>query len=332
MPELLTRKIVLISDYVDPNKYSPQELAHERSFIATAKNELNAYGMQVVYLEVTSLADLQTALNHLDKTKVVIFNWCEFLNEQEGTAHIVTKYLTESGFTFTGASTECLVLTASKAQTKRVLGRHAIPTPAYSVIKRGKPTSAHPNYPLMLKLEDRHSSAGITADNVVYTPDQVTKVAHRLYTAYGADVLAEEFIAGQEYTCTVWGNGAAAACVYISQEKYKDPGTLNINTEAGKFVAGSPDDLNLVSTELRVESIKRKLCDTVLKTYTALKFTDYGRFELREKNGIYYVIDCNPNPWLGLDAVLFKGTKKLGYNYGETLLQICEFAVQRNIR
>lgn len=331
MPELLKRKIVIISDYVNPKEYSNQELEEENNFIDAIKREINTYDVQVDYLEVKTLGDLKNSLKKFKTNEVVIFNWCEFLEEKENTAHLVTDFLETNGFIFTGADTKCLLLTGSKEKTKKTLLEHRIPTPKYTVIRDGGFTDIDLTYPLMLKLEDRHSSAGITSENVVYNLEQLTKVSQKLINNYHANVLAEEFIDGQEYTVTVWNNELDAKGLYITQESYLDPNISKINTESGKFTHGSEDESNLISVELRSTEIRNKIGATVLDSYKALNFYDYGRFEVREKNGVYYVIDCNPNPWIGLDAVLFKGTKNLGYNFGETLLQICEFAVQRNI-
>lgn len=337
MPELLKRKLVVISDYVNPKEYAKLELEDEVQLIDTIEREINAYGVRVEYIEVKNLNDLKKSLIKFNRDEVVIFNWCEFLEEKEGTAHLVTEFLETNGFIFTGADTPCLLLTNSKEKTKRKLLEHDISTPKYAVINECVDVKKIAlDFPLMLKLEDRHSSAGITNENVVYNAKQLLAVSQKLINKYHANVLAEEFIDGQEYTVTVWGNGLGSECIYITQENYVNQNVSKINTERGKFIHGSKDENNLVSIELNLkdagEEVLRIAKKAVLESYKALNFHDYGRFELREKNGVYYVIDCNPNPWIGLDAVLFKGTKNLGCNYGETLLQICEFAVKRNMQ
>jgi D-alanine-D-alanine ligase len=341
--ELLKRKIVIISDYVNPKKYSKRELADEINFIDTIKHQINKYDVQFDYVEVKNINDLKKSLKKHKREELIIFNWCEFLEEKEGTAHMVTDYLERHNYMFTGADTQCLLLTGSKEKTKRKLLEHDVPTPKYAVLKHAVIDSAAINknsdlkkigldFPLMLKLEDRHASAGITNENVVYNVEQLSKVSKNLINKYHTNVLAEEFIDGGEYTVTVWGNGLNASILNCAKVSFVDHKIGVIDTESSKFKVGRTEHKNIKVALIDDEKFIREIGRTVLKTYNALNFSDYGRFDLREKNGVCYVLDCNSNPWIGLDAVLFKGTKNLGYNYGETLLQICEFAVKRNIQ
>lgn len=331
--ELLKREIIIISDYVDPLTYSKSELNDEARFIHTIKKEMDEYGVRSEYLEVRTLNNLKTALEKFNKDDVVIFNWCEFIEEKEGTAYLVAEFLEKAGYVFTGADTACLKLTNSKEDTKIQLRRNGIPTPEYFILRESDSDSiANYKFPLILKLEDRHSSAGMTSENVVRNTEQLLKVSQRLFSTFHTDIIAEEFVDGQEYTATIWGNGNELACIYFTKEMYINPKISMINTESGKFSHGSVDEKNLVTEPLDDDNTKiiSKISEIVVKSFRALKFSDYGRFELREKNNELFVIDCNANPWIGMDAVLFKGTKRLGYNFGETLLQICEFAVKRN--
>ena len=326
----------MISDYVDPQSYTKQEWNEEVKLINIIKREIKELETEFEYLEIKNLTDLKKSLKKYNKNEVVIFNWCEFLEEKEDTEYLVTEYLESQSFIFTGANTKCLKLTESKEKTKEKLTGNNIPTPKYVVIKKGAALSnIGLSYPLMLKLENRHSSAGITNENVVYNYEQLCKVSERLFSDYHTNVLVEEFIDGQEYTVTAWGNGKKVSCIYITKEIYKDSKVSVINTESSKFFHNSADEKNLISKVVDKKNDKKniiKINEIVVNSYRALNFFDYGRFELREKAGNFYVIDCNPNPWIGLSAVLFKGTKKLGYNYGETILQICKFAVQRYMK
>jgi D-alanine-D-alanine ligase-like ATP-grasp enzyme len=333
IPELLKKKIIIISDFVDLEKYTKQELDDELNFIDTVKREVAEYGVKLDYVELKNLDELKKTLLEYDKTKIVIFNWCEFLEEKEGTAHLVTRYLEENGYIFTGADTRCILLTNSKERTKLKLLDNNVTTPKYYVINSASDLSViGRDFPLMLKLEDRHSSAGITNENVVYNVEQLSSVSQRLINNFHTDVFVEEYIDGQEYTATVWGNGSNSSLLNCFKVNFVDPKIGIIDTESSKFKDASKEHENTKIEEVEEPKVVENVSKCILETYKALNFLDYGRFELREKNGAYYVIDCNPNPWLGMDAILFKGTKKLGYNFGETLLQICEFAVKRNMQ
>lgn len=320
----------MISDYVDPSTYTKKELADENNFIRLLSKEIQAEGVDFDYLEVTTLDDINSGLKKYDKKDTVVFNWCEYLSQQEDTAWLVTRYLEANNYVFTGASTECLKLTGSKEATKKVLVESHIPTPNYCVAKNMSDLkNVSLPFPLMLKLEDRHASAGITNANIVNTKEALVKRGAQLFTKYHTGVLVEQFVAGPEYTATLWGNGPQIACIYLTEEAYLDQTVSQISTEDTKFDDSSTESNNVKSIEFTNPKIVNTIKDIVIKSYTVLGFHDYGRFELRQDDSGTYVIDCNANQWLGMDAVLFKGTKKLGLNFGQTILQICKFAVQR---
>lgn len=335
IPELLKRKIVIISDYVNPKKYSKQELDDESNFIDTIKREINEYGVQIEYIELKNLDDLKESLKKFNKNEVIIFNWCEFLEEKEGTAHLVTEFLESSRFIFTGADTQCLLLTGSKEKTKRKLLERNILTPKYVIIKKSTDiANIYLNYPLMLKLENRHASVGITNENVVYDVQQLTKVSQKLLNKFHTNLIAEEFIDGQEFTVTVWGNELDTDILTCVKLDYIDKNISNMYTEDSKEHSKSRDYKNTLIKIIDKEKDKETIDKTrkiVLDSYRVLNFLDYGRFELRERKGKLHVIDCNPNQYIGPDSFLYHGSKMFGYNYGETLLQICEFAVKRNM-
>lgn len=330
IPDLITKDIVMISDYVSPDTYYPKELEDEKIFIQTVTKEIKEYGVNFYYTEIKNLKDLKTVTEKHHTHNTVIFNWCEYLDEKEGTASLVTEYLESKKYIFTGAASDVIKLTDSKGKTKDKLLKHKIPTPESCVIKKGFPVNdAGIHYPVIAKLEDRHASAGITSENIIYNSKQLKAVSDRLFKEYEADIMLEEFIDGPEYVATVWGNKSRSSCIYITEEKYKDENIAKISTENSKFVYGSEEEQNIDSTAIEQGNKYTNISRIAVDAYSALGFYDYGRFELRENHNGIYVIDCNPNQWLGMDAALFKGTKILGYNYGETLLQICEFAVKR---
>ncbi len=322
----------MISDYVDPSSYFPDELANEKIFIDTIKREIHEAGGSFEYCEVKTLNELKTTLKRYDKSKIVVFNWCEFLEGKENTAHVVTHYLEEAGYIFTGSGTKTLKITNNKEAVKKVLIENHLPTPEYYVANSEKQLNGSVGFPVIVKLNDRHASAGISMENVVHNTNELQKVSKRLLSGYKTKLMIEKFIEGSEYTVTIWGNGANAQCIDINKEDFKDPKISNIFTETTKFDYSSAEAKNTISSALQDESIKKRLMETALTAYTVLGFSDYGVFEYRQgEEDDVYIIDCNPNPFLGVDAILFEASKNFGLNHGETILQICEFAVKRSV-
>lgn len=330
---LLSKKIVMISDYVDPDEYLPEEWKNEQLFIETLKKEINDAGVLFFYQEVKNLKELKSYLSQFNKKDVVIFNWCECLDQREGTAYLVARYLEKENFIFTGSGSKTLKLTDNKKKVKKILLNNGILTPKYTVLKTLEdPIQSQKlklDFPLILKLNDRHASAGISLENIVYDIDSLAKVAKRLFGEYKTEILVEEFIDGSEYTVTVWGNYSKSECIDINKEDFKDPNISKIFTEKAKFDYSSPESKNTISSQVTNTFDEEFLKNNSLHAYSILGFNDYGVFEYRQNDKGIYLIDCNPNQFLGLDGILFEATKKFGLNHGETILQICEFAVKR---
>ena len=80
------------------------------------------------------------------------------------------------------------------------------------------------------------------------------------------------------------------------------------------------------------EALTKKLKDTALADYRALKLRDYGRVDMRlNKKGEVYVIEANPNPWLASAAEFTMAAKKAGYSYTDMIRKIVELALARSL-
>ena len=326
-------KIVMLSDYVDPATYTQEELIKEKAFINAIRGQIGKYSIPIDYIEVKTLRDIQTALAKYNKQKTVIFNWCETLDGTDTEATDVTKYLEKKYFIFTGANSSCLALTQQKDKTSDTLRQSGISVPAYQLLTNMQDVKkAAINFPLILKLNAFHSSVGITMANIVTNRKQLLQQTHKLLANYQTTVMAQEFIDGPEYTVAVWGNYPNEQALMIYKDKYADTKGCIVNTNNAKFDEKSEDAKNVTFIKINPENHNKtieKIIKYVLNSYRTLGFRDYGRFEVRVSKKGCYVIDCNPNPWLGIDGIFIAGAKKYGYNYGEMIMQICDFAIER---
>jgi D-alanine-D-alanine ligase len=92
------------------------------------------------------------------------------------------------------------------------------------------------------------------------------------------------------------------------------------DTEAYRVTKSAPAE------DLDEDTVKR-LSDTALAAYQALKLRDYGRIDMRlTKDGEVYVIEANPNPWLASSAEFFMAAKKAGRTYTQMISEIIDLA------
>jgi D-alanine-D-alanine ligase len=94
-------------------------------------------------------------------------------------------------------------------------------------------------------------------------------------------------------------------------------------TEAYKVTKSAPVE------NVDEETIKR-LSDTAIAAYQALKLRDYGRIDMRlTEKGDVYVIEANPNPWLSSGAEFVMAARKAGRSYTQLVGEIVDLARAR---
>jgi D-alanine-D-alanine ligase len=89
-------------------------------------------------------------------------------------------------------------------------------------------------------------------------------------------------------------------------------------TYDSKFAPGSlhyQQIETLLPAPLREEA-RRRLCETAAAAYSAIGCRDYGRIDLRLRDGLFYVLDVNPNPDICADASMACAAEFAGYSYG----------------
>ena len=333
--DLLKKHIIMLSDYVVPETYSKRDARDENSFISKIEQEVKRYKVDFEYVELKNIRELKKTLSKLDKKETIIFNWYESVNGKGNMGYLVTKVLDEKGFIYTGADTGCLKLTSNKLNTKKVLIKNGIITPDFHLLSSGTNFNNQDLlYPIILKLYDRHSSESITNKSVIEDRSQLKHQAKKLIKMYKTKLLAEEYIDGQEFTVPVWGNNKEVSIMPIYKVHFSNNSINKIFTKKAKENCYSKAAGN---TEVSLENFNNSpkllasIKNAVTNAYRCLEFKDYGRFDLRVRNGIAYVMDANPNPLLGSYYTFSRSAKHLGYNCGETILQICEFALKRNM-
>jgi D-alanine-D-alanine ligase len=144
--------------------------------------------------------------------------------------------------------------------------------------------------------------------------------------------LVEDFIDGIEYNVSVWGNGTLevlplAAIDYAVFADYHDrlcSFDAKWNPESDAYRLTGVQCPALVDPVL-----KRRIERVAVKAYQALRLRDYGRIDIRVRNGVPYVLDVNANPDITMEGGLARSARVAGYDYGRMTARILDFAAQR---
>jgi D-alanine-D-alanine ligase len=264
----------------------------------------------------------------------LVFNLTESYAGDDTKDMNIAAYLELLDFQYTGAGPHAMYLAQDKALAKKIFAFHEIKTPFFATSYRGKLDHSHDiSFPLIVKPTSEDGSIGIDQGSFVESVKELMERIHYIQEEFDSPALIEEYIEGREIYAAILGNENPEVLPMVELDLSKLPkGTPKIagkevkwetETEAYKVTKSAPaEDLD--------ESTTKRLSETALSAYQALKLRDYGRIDMRlSKKGEVFVIEANPNPWLASTAEFAMAAKKAGRNYVELIAEIVDLARSR---
>jgi D-alanine-D-alanine ligase len=216
---------------------------------------------------------------------------------------------------YTGSGVMASALAMDKWRTKLVWDASKIPTPRFAMVRKSTDWGklvALLGLPLILKPAHEGSTIGLTKVSVASD----LPAAYALAAKYDDEVIAEEFIAGQELTASVLGDTAlplvrieAPQGNYDYQNKYF--------TDDTKYYcpAGVRADLE---DEIR---------DVTLKSFRVLGCRGWGRADLiLRPDGTYSFLEMNTSPGMTGHSLVPMAAKAAGLGYADLCVKILEDA------
>jgi len=302
---------------------------HDREEIFEALEKL---GHSAVYQIVDGRDQSLIALARCDAD--LFFNLTESYAGDDTMDMNLAAYLDLLGKPYTGAGPHALYLAQDKALAKKIFAFHGIRTPFFATSYRGKLDHSHDiAFPLIVKPTSEDGSIGIDNDSVVGSVKELMERIHYIHEEFDSPALIEEYIEGREIYAAVLGNENPEVLPMVELDLSRLPeGTPKIagkevkwekDTEAYRVTKSAPaEDLD--------EETAKRLSDTALSVYQALKLRDYGRIDMRlTKEGEVYVIEANPNPWLSSGAEFHMAARKAGRSYSQLISEIVDLARAR---
>jgi D-alanine-D-alanine ligase len=264
----------------------------------------------------------------------LVFNLTESYAGDDTKDMNIAAYLELLDCRYTGAGPHAMYLAQDKALAKKIFAFHSIKTPFFATSYRGKLDHSHDiSFPLIVKPTSEDGSIGIDQGSFVESVKELMERIHYIQEEFDSPALIEEYIEGREIYAAILGNENPEVLPMVELDLSKLPkGTPRIagkevkwetETEAYKVTKSAPaEDLD--------EAVTKRLSETALSAYQALKLRDYGRIDMRlSKKGEVFVIEANPNPWLASTAEFAMAAKKAGRNYTELIAEIVDLARSR---
>jgi D-alanine-D-alanine ligase len=264
----------------------------------------------------------------------LVFNLTESYAGDDTKDMNIAAYLELLDLQYTGAGPHAMYLAQDKALAKKIFAFHGIKTPFFATSYRGKLDHSHDiSFPLIVKPTSEDGSIGIDQGSFVESVKELMERIHYIQEEFNSPALIEEYIEGREIYASILGNENPEVLPMVELDLSKLPkGTPKIagqevkwatESEAYKVTKSAPaEDLD--------EGTTKRLSETALSAYQALKLRDYGRIDMRlSKKGEVFVIEANPNPWLASTAEFAMAAKKAGRNYTELIAEIVDLARSR---
>lgn len=262
----------------------------------------------------------------------LVFNWCESIPGVPRSEPMVAEYLERMGYTFTGASAAALALAWDKRRVKARLQEAGIPTPSWMVAERKTHGRGWSLFPAIVKPVFEHASIGLDSGAVVLNRAALERRVAWVLNEYDQPALVEEFIDGREFHIPLWGNGVVEMLPPVEMDfSYFSDVRDRLCTYDSKFNPASMhyQKINsLIPAPLTPEELRR-LEQVCVAAYRNQKCRDYARLDVRLRDGVFYVLDINPNADISPDASVACAAEYVGWSYGAMGARIVALASQR---
>jgi len=320
---------VLVLHNLDP-AWSPRETEEVRAAVRLLMEGLRGEGYRVREVPLYD-ANLAAALAPFDPQQHIVFNWCEELPGCYRGDVRVTQVLEQLGFNYTGSPSEVLALSWDKAAVKQRLTAAGVPTPRWRV-GEDHHMEDWQGFPAIVKPAFEHCSLGLDREAVVLDAADLRRRVRHVREKFRQPALVEDFIDGREFHLTLWGNGRIQALPPAEMDfsVFNDVRD-RLCTYDSKF---SPGSLHYEGIELRVPAVlaageHAALVQTAVQAYRVVGCRDYARLDLRQRGGVFYVLDINPNPDISPDTSLALAAEAAGMTYGSFISRLLGLAAAR---
>ena len=224
------------------------------------------------------------------------------------------------GIPYTGAGVMASSMAIDKVMTKRVWLAEGLPTPRYVLLRQGEFTPedvravpAELGLPLIVKPVREGSSLGVTK---VESAEQMA-AAVAAAALLDADILCEQFIAGDEVTCPVMGSGAGAYALPVihivaPEGNYDYQNKYFTDVTEYRVPCGLPP-----GEEAAIQAL-------ALKAYRVLGCRGWGRLDVMidAATRAPYLLEINTSPGMTSHSLVPMAARAAGIGYEDLCLQL----------
>lgn len=251
----------------------------------------------------------QLRAGHFDRAFVI-------LHGRGGEDGEIQGVLQSLGLPFTGSDMTAAVLSMNKNVSKQLWQQQGFPTAEFEQVTTETDIEnlVHKlGLPIIIKPVNEGSSIGMTKVN---SADDL-RSAITLATKFDAEVIAEQWIHGEEYTVAIL-NGYALPVIQLKtpHEFYDFEAKYQSNTT--EYLC--PSDLSN-QDETQCQQI-------ALDAFEGLRMSGWGRVDfMRDKDGQFYLLEANSIPGMTDHSLVPMAAKQAGLNFEQLVWAILETSV-----
>ncbi|HET9097197.1 MAG TPA: D-alanine--D-alanine ligase [Candidatus Baltobacteraceae bacterium] len=236
---------------------------------------------------------------------------------EDGQIQGILDYL---GIPYTGSGVEACALAMDKHLTKKLCAAEGLPTAAWDLFDLSGGTlpllPGSLDLPLVVKPRFEGSAIGV---NIVRTHEQWTQAMIEMAQRY-AEVLAEEFIGGREFTCGVFGEEALPVVEIV-------PNRDEFYTYEAKYSAGG--STHIVPARID-DDLAARLQMLALSVHRLIGLRDYSRTDfIVSKEGRPYILEINTLPGLTPTSIFPDACGAIGISYEAVVDRLVGYALAR---
>jgi D-alanine-D-alanine ligase len=222
--------------------------------------------------------------------------------------------LEQLGIPYTGSGVLASALAIDKEATKRLWSSFDLATPKFVMLKKDSNLDEVVKYlglPIIVKPAREGSSLGLSK----VTDASDLKAAFELAEKLDRDVMAEEYIIGDELTCPIVGDGESARALPVIRIVAPDSNYDYHN----KYFSDDTRYLCPTGLDLRLEEEVQALA---LNAYRALGCMGWGRADVMidNKTNKPYLLEMNTAPGMTSHSLVPMAAKAAGVNYADLVM------------
>ena len=220
------------------------------------------------------------------------------------------------GVPYTGTGPLGSALAMDKDLSKRLFRAAGVPVPAWFMTPVApEDVTTALGWPVIVKPSKQGSSVGLTLVKNAKGLDAAVELAAR----YDDEVMAEQYIAGREFTVGILGDVPLPVGEIVPKRELFD--------YEAKYTPGMSDEIFPAKLDTRTA---RQLQELALTAHRALKLGGYSRVDFRlSRDGDIFCLEANTLPGMTRTSLLPQAARAAGIDFPELCERICRLARNR---